>query len=74
MFTIFDKLQRCSVALNPQVDSPWSWFITLSCFLAHTVTFGITYAFGIFYVALLEDFPGQESQAGKRLTLVWHSS
>jgi hypothetical protein len=48
-----------------KVDSPLCWVQAISAFLIHVVFFGAAYSFGIFYVALLEEFPGKEGEAGK---------
>ncbi|XP_028408004.1 monocarboxylate transporter 12-like [Dendronephthya gigantea] len=45
-----------------EVDSALSWLQAVSAFLFHAVFFGLVFSFGIFYVALLEEFPGQESE------------
>ena len=58
-------IARLDLTTNMKLDSPLSWIVALSSFLVHAAVFGVVYAFGIFYVALLEDFPGEESATGK---------
>lgn len=48
-----------------KVDSPYCWLQAISGFLFHAVFFGVSFSFGIFYVALLQEFPGRESEAGE---------
>lgn len=57
---------------SPNVDSSYNWFIAVAAFLLHAVTWGLTFSFGIFYVALLKEFPGQEREAGKPSLLFLH--
>lgn len=51
-----------------KVDSPYCWIQAISAFLFHAVFFGVSFSFGIFYVALLQEFPGREGEAGKVYT------
>ena len=78
--TIFEyiSLKLVVFLMKLQQDSLYSWIQAISAFLFHAVFFGIAFSFGIFYVALLQEFPGQESEVGKLCFLIlllvffWH--
>lgn len=47
------------------MDGHYSWIQVISSFIYHVVFFGVSFSFGIFYVELLDEFPGSESEAGE---------
>ena len=70
--TIFEyiSLKLFEFLMKLRQDSLYSWIQAISAFLFHAVFFGIAFSFGIFYVALLQEFPGQESEVGKLCFLI----
>ncbi|XP_060565303.1 monocarboxylate transporter 13-like isoform X2 [Ruditapes philippinarum] len=44
------------------VDSRWSWVVAMAAFLAHLITHGIVYSFGILFLTLQENFKGTKAE------------
>ncbi|WAR27312.1 MOT14-like protein [Mya arenaria] len=43
-------------------DSAWCWVIVIGAFLAHVITHGILYSFGILFIALEEKYGGTKAE------------
>ncbi|XP_014250035.1 monocarboxylate transporter 9 [Cimex lectularius] len=47
---------RTSSALAKPPDGGWGWFVVFGSFMIHVFADGVTYSFGVFFKALVEDF------------------
>lgn len=45
----------------PPPDGGWGWLVVLASFILQALTIGITYTFGVLFVALLDEFGESEA-------------
>lgn len=47
----------------------WGWVVVLSSFIIHVIVDGITYSFGVLFIALLDDFKGGKGESAWILSI-----
>ncbi|XP_067949510.1 monocarboxylate transporter 12-like [Watersipora subatra] len=52
------KIEQTLAKTIEPPDGGWGWIVVLGSFLIHVIVDGITYSFGVIFIALLEDFQG----------------